>query len=95
LLAVINTLTLSANNGGLEHEFIPRGRSLIYSMNNKDPTIDPGGTRYFNVPQLKVFAVGFAVLFQPFAFYRLDRNQSSELWLCVFNNNTIQLKKFD
>jgi hypothetical protein len=47
---MINTLVSSANDIGLENVFIPRGRSLIYSINNKCPRIDPRRTPHFIVP---------------------------------------------
>jgi hypothetical protein len=37
-------LVLSANNISSDIEFILRGRSFIYIMNNKVPRIDPWGT---------------------------------------------------
>jgi hypothetical protein len=40
----------SANKTGSAKEFILRGRSFIYIINNKGP-IDPWGTPCFNVPQ--------------------------------------------
>jgi hypothetical protein len=52
LLAVINTFVSSANNTSLEQVFIPRGKSLIYIMNNKSPKIDQCGTPHFKVHQL-------------------------------------------
>ena len=45
------TLVSSANNNGSDREFILRGRSFIYIMNNRSPRIDPWGTPYFKVPQ--------------------------------------------
>jgi len=48
---MINTIVSSAINMGLENVFIPRGRSLIYRINNKCPRIDPWGTPHFIVPQ--------------------------------------------
>jgi hypothetical protein len=44
-------LVTTANNIGSGTEFILRGRSFTYIMNNRDPRIDPWGTPYFNVPQ--------------------------------------------
>jgi hypothetical protein len=34
---------LSENNNGSDIEFIFRGRSFMYIMNNRDPRIDPWG----------------------------------------------------
>jgi hypothetical protein len=45
------TLVSSANNIGLDIEFIPRGRPFLYIMNNRGPRIDPWGTPCFSVPQ--------------------------------------------
>ena len=39
-------LAISENNNGSDTKFILRGRSLIYIMNNRGPTIDPWGTPY-------------------------------------------------
>jgi len=41
----------STNNISSDTEFILRGRSFIYIMNNKGPGIDPWGTVCFIVPQ--------------------------------------------
>jgi len=41
----------SSNNTGSDTEFILRGRSFIYIMNNRGPTIDPWGTPCCSVPQ--------------------------------------------
>jgi len=45
------TRVSSANNIGSHTEFILRGRSFIYIMNNRGPRIDPWGAPCFNVPQ--------------------------------------------
>jgi hypothetical protein len=50
-LLEIMTLVSSANNTGSDTEFILRGRSFIYIMNNRGPRNYPWGTPYFNVPQ--------------------------------------------
>jgi hypothetical protein len=50
-LLEIMALMSSANNIGSDIEFILRGRSFIYIMNNKDPRIDPWGASCFNVPK--------------------------------------------
>jgi hypothetical protein len=42
-MAVINT----ANKTGLVWLFIPKGKSLMYIMNNKGPKIDPWGNGTF------------------------------------------------
>jgi len=47
---MINTLVSSANDMGLENVFIPRGRCLIYRLNNKCPRINPWVTPHFMVP---------------------------------------------
>jgi hypothetical protein len=47
------TLVSSANNDGFDIEFILRGRSFIYLMNNRGPRFDPRGTSYFSIPQLE------------------------------------------
>jgi len=44
------TLVPSANNIGFDIEFILRGRSFIYIMNNIGPRIDPQGIPCFNIP---------------------------------------------
>jgi len=49
---VISTLVSSANNGGLEQVFIPKGRSLMCIRNNKGPKIDPWGNTTFIALQL-------------------------------------------
>ena len=43
----------SANNTGSHIEFILRGRSFLYIMNNGGPRIDSWGTPYFTVPKLE------------------------------------------
>ena len=55
LLLEIITLVSSTNNNGSGIEFILRGRSFTYIMNNRGPRIDPWGTPCFNVPQRKNF----------------------------------------
>ena len=45
------TLVLSANNIGSDVEFILRGRSFIYIMNNTGPRIHPWIPPCFIVPQ--------------------------------------------
>jgi len=50
-LLEIMTLVSSANNIGSDTEFILRGRSFIYIMNNRDPRITPWGTPCFSLPQ--------------------------------------------
>jgi hypothetical protein len=52
-LLQITTLVSSANNTGSETEFILRGRSFTYIMNNGGPKIDPWETPFFKVPQSK------------------------------------------
>jgi len=47
------TLVSSANDVGSDTEFILRGRSFIYILNNSGPRIDPWGTSCFIVPQLE------------------------------------------
>ena len=47
------TLVSSENNIGSDIEFILRGRSFIYIMNNRGHRIGPWGTPCFNVPQLE------------------------------------------
>ena len=42
-------LESSANNISSDTEFILRGRSFIYIMNNKGPRIDPWGTLYVSM----------------------------------------------
>jgi len=42
-------LVSSANNISSDTEFILRGRSFIYIMNNKGPRIDPWGTLYVSM----------------------------------------------
>jgi len=44
-------LLSSANNTYSDIEFILRGRSFIYIMNNRGTKIDPWGTACFNVLQ--------------------------------------------
>jgi hypothetical protein len=41
----------SANSIDSDIEFLLRGRSFIYVMNNRGPRIDPYGTPCFSVPQ--------------------------------------------
>jgi len=41
----------SANKTGSETEFILRGRSFIYTMNNRGPRNDPWEIPFFKVPQ--------------------------------------------
>jgi hypothetical protein len=50
-LLEIMTLVSSANNICSDIEFLHRGCSLTYIMNNRVPRIDPWGTPYLNVPQ--------------------------------------------
>jgi len=50
-LLVIMTPVSSTNIISSDTEFILRGRSFIYIMNNKGPGIDPWGTVCFIVPQ--------------------------------------------
>jgi hypothetical protein len=50
-LLQIMTLMSSANNIGSDIEFVLRGRSFIYIMNNRGPRIDPWGAPCFNIPQ--------------------------------------------
>jgi hypothetical protein len=51
------TLVLSANKIGSDTEFILRGRSFIYIMNNRAPGTDPWRTPRFNVSQSeKIFS---------------------------------------
>jgi hypothetical protein len=50
-LLEIVTLVSSANNIVFNTEFIFRGRSFIYVLNNTGPRIDPWGTPCFNIPQ--------------------------------------------
>jgi hypothetical protein len=45
------TLVSSSNNILSDTEFILRGRSFTYIMNNIGFRIDPWGTSYFIVPQ--------------------------------------------
>jgi hypothetical protein len=45
------TLVVSANKTGSDTEFILRGRSFIYIMNNTGPKTDPWRTTRFTVPQ--------------------------------------------
>ena len=45
------TLLSSANNIGSDTEFILRGRSFMYTMNNRGPRIDPWRKPNFNIPQ--------------------------------------------
>jgi hypothetical protein len=45
------TLISSANNVGSVTEIILRGRSLIYIMNNRGPSIAAWGIPFFGVPQ--------------------------------------------
>jgi hypothetical protein len=45
------TLVSLGNNDGSDIEFILRGRSFIYLMNNRDPRFVPRGTSCFSVPQ--------------------------------------------
>ena len=52
-LLKVMTLVSSANDIGSDTEFILRGRSFIYIMNNRGPRIDPWGTPCFIVPQLE------------------------------------------
>jgi len=52
-LLEIMTLVSSANDVGSDTEFILRGRSFIYILNNSGPRIDPWGTSCFIVPQLE------------------------------------------
>jgi len=47
------TLVVSANKIGSDTEFILRGRSFIYIINNRGPRTDPWRTPRFNVPQSK------------------------------------------
>jgi hypothetical protein len=47
------TLVSSENNIGFNIEFILRGRSFIYTMNNRGHRIGPWGTPCFNVSQLE------------------------------------------
>jgi hypothetical protein len=56
---VINTLISSGNNAGLEWAFIPRGRSLMYIINNENPKIDPCGTPDLFIPQFEDFSCSF------------------------------------
>jgi hypothetical protein len=49
----IITLLSSANTIGSDMEFILRGRSFIYIMNNRGPGIDPWRKPNFSVPQLQ------------------------------------------
>jgi hypothetical protein len=49
---LLEIMTLSpANNTDSDIQFILRGRSSIYIMNNRDTRINPCGTPCFNVPQ--------------------------------------------
>ena len=50
-LLEIMALVSPANNTGSHTEFILRGRSFMYIMNNRGPRIDPLGAPCFNVPQ--------------------------------------------
>jgi len=52
-LLEIMMLPSPANNAYSDIEFILRGRSFIYIMNNTDTRIDPWGTPCFNVLQRK------------------------------------------
>jgi len=52
-LLEILTLVSLANNIGSDTEFIFRGRSIIHTMNNLGPGIDPWGTPCFNVTQFR------------------------------------------
>jgi hypothetical protein len=45
------TLVLSANNISSDTEYILRGKSFTYILNNIDPGIDPWGNPCFSVPQ--------------------------------------------
>jgi hypothetical protein len=47
----IRTLLLSANNNGSDTQLILRGRSFIYTINNKDPRIDHWEGPGINTPQ--------------------------------------------
>jgi hypothetical protein len=53
------TLVASTNNIGPHTEFILRGRSFIYIMNNRGPRIDPWGTPCFIVPQAEKKILSF------------------------------------
>ena len=52
------TLISSANNTVSDTEFIRRGMSFIYTMNTREPRIDPWGTPCFEVPpeRKKIFS---------------------------------------
>ena len=49
-LLEIMTLVSSANSIGSDTEFVLRGRSFIYIMNNRGPRIDLWGTPCFSLP---------------------------------------------
>ena len=51
LLLEIMALVSSGNNISSDIEFIMRGRSFIYIMNNRFPRIDPWGTPCFSISQ--------------------------------------------
>jgi hypothetical protein len=50
------TLVLSANKIGSDTEFILRGRSFIYIMNNRAPGTDPWRTPHSMYPSEKIFS---------------------------------------
>jgi hypothetical protein len=56
---VINTLVLPAHYTGWEQVFFPRGRSLMYIINNKSPNTGPWGTPQYenNVMKTDVLAL--------------------------------------
>jgi hypothetical protein len=92
-LPVTMTLVSSANKIVSDTEFILRGRSFVYIMNNRGHRIDPRGTRCVIVPQsekkfwgvLGDFTWTFCLLLA-----KQDLNQSSDTpgipWKCNLSN---------
>jgi hypothetical protein len=50
-LLEIMILVSLANNFGSDKEFILSGRTFIYILSNRGPTMNPSGTPCFSVPQ--------------------------------------------
>jgi len=76
----ITMLLSPANNAYSDIEFILRGRSFIYIMNNRDTRIDPWGTPCFHVLQAEkkfLIELGDVTSTLCLLFLTLHLNQSS------------------
>jgi hypothetical protein len=90
LLEVINTLVSSAINKGLDNEFITIEDHEYIVWTTKVPELIPGEHRILLFPIWKKdFCCWFCSIISTFAFYLLDRIQSSKQLLHVCHNNTI------